>query len=99
MVEGGEPSMEEAAALNIKNPETQQLARQLVELTGETVTAAVTVAVRERLDQLRGGKRGSTHEERIEPLAMLAGHRPRLTGEFPERDHGDLRYDEAGLPV
>lgn len=40
-------------ALNIKNDETHRLSRQLADLTGETVTTAVTVAVRERLDRVR----------------------------------------------
>jgi antitoxin VapB len=40
-------------ALNIKDEETQKLAQELAKLTGESMTAAVTEAVRERLDRLR----------------------------------------------
>ena len=40
-------------SLNIKNEETHQLARELVALTGETMTGAVTVALRERLERER----------------------------------------------
>ena len=36
-------------SLNIKNDETCRLARELASLTGETVTGAVTVALRDRL--------------------------------------------------
>ena len=36
-------------SLNIKNSETCMLARDLARLTGETMTGAVTVALRERL--------------------------------------------------
>lgn len=36
--------------LNIKNEETHQLAEELAELTGESMTAAVTAAVREGLE-------------------------------------------------
>ena len=36
-------------SLNIKNAETHQLVRELAELTGETQTTAVTIAVRDRL--------------------------------------------------
>ena len=36
-------------ALTIKNEETCGLARELAELTGETMTGAVTAALRERL--------------------------------------------------
>ena len=39
--------------LNIKNEETCLLARDLARLTGETMTAAITVALRERLARTR----------------------------------------------
>ena len=39
--------------LNIKNDETCLLARDLARLTGETMTAAITVALRERLARTR----------------------------------------------
>ena len=39
--------------LTIKNPETDRFARELVALTGESITAAVTVARRERLERFR----------------------------------------------
>ena len=39
--------------LTIKNPETDRLARKLEALTGESITAAVTVALRERLERFR----------------------------------------------
>jgi len=35
--------------INIKNPETQRLIRELAELTGQGQTEAVTSAVREKL--------------------------------------------------
>ena len=37
--------------LNIKNEETQRLVRELAQLTGETMTGAITVALRERLER------------------------------------------------
>jgi len=39
--------------LNIKNEETHRLAQELARLTGESMTAAVTEAVRERLERVR----------------------------------------------
>ena len=39
--------------LNIKNEETCALARELAELTGETMTGAITVALSERLERER----------------------------------------------
>ena len=38
-------------SLNIKNEETCRLARELADLTGETMTGAITVALRERLER------------------------------------------------
>jgi antitoxin VapB len=39
--------------LNIKSEETHQLVRELADRTGETMTAAVNTAVRERLERVR----------------------------------------------
>jgi antitoxin VapB len=81
--------------LNIKNDETHQLAQELAALTGESMTAAVTVAVRERLDRLRARKRGSL-ADRL--MAIGKDCAPRLKEPFRTIDHGDLLYDERGLP-
>jgi len=40
-------------ALSIRNPETDRLARELARATGEEITDAITVAVRERLARIR----------------------------------------------
>ena len=40
-------------ALNIKNNETCELARELAELTDDTMTGAITVALRERLELVK----------------------------------------------
>lgn len=40
-------------ALSIKTDEADRLARELSRLTGETMTDAITQAMRERLDRLR----------------------------------------------
>lgn len=40
-------------ALNIKNEQTQELVQELADLTRESMTTAVTKAVRERLDRIR----------------------------------------------
>lgn len=87
-------------ALNIKNDETQRLARELVAITGESVTTAVTVAIRERLEKVRAAPRELTHDERVERIMELARDiAPRLSPEFMHRDHGDILYDEKGLPA
>ncbi|WP_037057962.1 type II toxin-antitoxin system VapB family antitoxin [Pseudonocardia asaccharolytica] len=44
-------------SLNIKSREAHELTRELACLTGESLTQAVTEAVRERLERVRGNNR------------------------------------------
>ena len=81
--------------LNIKNDEAHRLAEELSRLTGESLTAAVTVAVRERLERVRR-ERGRSLADRL--LAIGKDCAPRLKEPFRSVDHGDLLYDEHGLP-
>jgi len=83
-------------SLNIKNEETYRLVRELAELTGESMTGAVTEAVRERLERLRQAEGRAGMAERIHAIA--ADMRARLPDDFFDIDHGDLLYDENGLP-
>ena len=78
--------------LNIKNEETYRLVRELADLTGESMTGAVTEAVRERLERLRSDFQSGD----IEDLAREI--RDRLPPGYLDVDHGDLLYDEKGLP-
>jgi antitoxin VapB len=82
-------------AMNIKNPEAYRLAHRIAELTGESVTGAVTESLRERLVRLEAGG--------AEPLAdrILAIGRDcatRLPDAIREVDHGQLLYGPDGLP-
>ena len=45
--------MRVAVSLNVKNEETHRLARELTDLTGESLSEAVAEAVRERLLRLK----------------------------------------------
>lgn len=84
--------------MNIKSDEAHRLSIELAALTGESMTAAVTVAVRERLDRLRAAASHRTADERAAEILAIAGRmRERLDGR-PLADHGDLLYDETGLP-
>ena len=55
-------------ALNIKDDRADRLARELAAETGETITTAVAVALRERLERLRGAV---PRERRREALVKL----------------------------
>ena len=82
-------------SMNIKNKEANQLARQLSKLTGESLTIAVTEAVRERLDRVRG-EHGVDLAERLLLIGRdCAAH---LKEPFRSIDHGDMLYDDRGLP-
>ena len=78
--------------MNIKNEETHRLAQELAQITGESMTAAVTEAVREKLDRVKS--KGMA--ERIMKIAKQAA--PLWKEPFKSIDHGDLLYDEKGLP-
>jgi antitoxin VapB len=82
-------------ALNIKNEETQKLVHALARLTGESMTTAVTEAVRERLDRVRS-ERGAGLADRLLKIGKdCAAH---LHEPYRSIDHGELLYDEKGLP-
>ena len=80
--------------LNIKNDEAYRLAQAVARLTGESMTRAVTVALRERLDRVRRAqKRKATTEE-----LLAIGQRCSAELDGPPADHDALLYDERGLP-
>ena len=82
--------------LNIKNDETCRLAGELARLTGETMTGAITVALRERLKR---EKRRRSIEARSRELRAIAERCAKLMGPGPSAvEHGDMLYDEQGLP-
>lgn len=82
-------------ALNIRNPEAEQLAAELARQTGETKTEAVTKALRDRLMRVR---RERTKRRLADELEEIAEHYANL----PVLDHRPadeiLGYDEFGLP-
>ena len=84
-------------SLNIKNPEAHALATRLAKKTGETLTDAVTTALRERLERLERTRRFD--EQRYQTLKAIADGLPQpLEESLLSIDHGDLLYDERGLP-
>ena len=81
-------------SLNIKSPEAHELAAELARLTGESMTKAVTQALRERLDR---EQRRRDKEALVAELLAIA----RRCATSPRRDHRSLEeflYDERGLP-
>ncbi len=74
-------------ALSIKTKEADKLARDLARLTGETMTQAVTVALRERLERVRvaRGAQGDLASRMMAFADSVSGHfdkRPITKGEW-----------------
>jgi antitoxin VapB len=81
--------------LNIKSAEAYDLARELAEMTGESMTRAVTVAMRERRDRIRAS-RDVPLTERLLAIGRVSAER--MSSELREVDHGELLYGPDGLP-
>ena len=82
--------------LNIKNETTCALARELADLTGETMTGAISVALRERLER---EKRERDKEALLRDVRAIAERCAALMEPGPSSTEiGDFLYDERGLP-
>ena len=81
-------------ALNIKDPETDQLARRLATLTGESITVAIKTAVRERIEREERA-RGKASVEELLAIARRVAKAPDLDD---RTDDEILGYDDRGLP-
>ena len=84
-------------ALSIKNEETERLARRVAQRNGETVTMAVTIALKERLERQ---ERAAKREGRMEWLERLTAETAPLMndGRTSKELMDDLYDDETGLP-
>ena len=88
-------TMKKAMHLNIKNDEAHKLASELADLTGESLTAAVTLALRERLVRERRRRR----PDRIVARLMKIGSRYAALADTGRSSDEILGYDEHGLPT
>lgn len=80
--------------LNIKDPETSRLARELANMTGETLTTAVRRSLLERIQRTRP-RQSEPLQERLRALSVRCSARPDLDS----RSADDLiGYDEFGVP-
>ena len=80
--------------LNIKNPETHRLAKELARRRGESLTGVVTYALREQLAREPAEPPKATVED-IMRLVKDLNLKPLEPGEDPT---GFLYDDETGLP-
>ncbi len=81
--------------LSIKDPEADRLARALAAKTGETITAAIISALRERMAQ-ENHKQGLA-DIVVEEALAIGQHCSRLPV-LDARSLESMLYDENGLP-
>ena len=82
-------------ALSIKTDEADQLARELAAATHESITEAVTVALRERLARVRS----LAGPDIMTAARLLAVDYEAGSAHDPRSDDEIIGYDEYGLPV
>lgn len=83
----------DTVSLNVKDPEAHRLAQAIAQETGETMTRAVTEALRERYERLQRRRSKASVEELLAIADRAAAHVKR-----PYVGHAELLYDEHGLP-
>lgn len=79
-------------ALNIKDQSVHEAVKQLAKLTGESQAQAVATAVNERLARVR--------QDDLAARIMAIGRKAadRMAMDTRQLDHGELLYDDRGLP-
>ena len=82
---------------NIKNAQTEALIRELADKLNVSLTAAVTDAVRARLDGLEQTE--ADHKAEAQRILEMWGELgDRLGRDYLSQDFDALLYDEKGLP-
>lgn len=82
--------------LSIKDPEADRLARKVARITGETITEAVVVSLRERLAREEARKRDI--EGLLEDVKAIGDHFTSLPLLDDRPDDEILGYDDHGIP-
>ncbi|TPK61509.1 PSK operon transcription factor [Mesorhizobium sp. B2-3-3] len=82
-------------ALSIKDRETELLARELAQRTGETITVATKRALEERLKRTGSDARKAALLEDLEAIRKRLNALPVLDDRTPDEIIG---YDENGIP-
>jgi antitoxin VapB len=85
--------------LNIKSDEAYQLATKLAELTGESLTAAVTEALRQRVATEEKARNKEAWMREIRELAAEIRADLTANGQVLDLSSDFLYDDETGLPI
>ena len=88
--------MVDCVALNIKDEQTDRLARELAAATGESITVAARRAIEERLARVRARNRAAPAAEELEEVIARGRARTVLDDRTAEQMLG---YDSGGRPA
>jgi antitoxin VapB len=81
--------------LSIKDPETERLARELAQRTGETITIATRKALQERLRRVGGMREKALLLDDLAAIRLRCSEMQVLDRRGPDEIIG---YDERGVP-
>ena len=82
-------------AISIKSIETERLARQVAEQTGDSLTGAIQKSLEERLERLKSQRRHQITLDQLRDILQRVDRLPVLDSRSPDEIVG---YDERGLP-
>jgi len=82
--------------LSIKSSGTEDLARKVARLTGETLTEAIRSALAEKYDRLRRTRSGRSVADELNAIGQRCAKLP-VVADLSEDEI--LGYDEFGIPT
>ena len=83
-------------AISIKSPEADSLARRLAATTGESITVAITIAMRERL--AREERKQQNIQALLDDVRAITHHCASLPVLDTRSEDEIMGWDENGLP-
>lgn len=82
-------------AISIKSIETERLARQVADQTGDSLTGAIQKSLQEKLERLKIQRRNQIVLDQLQDILRRVDQLPVLDAREPDEIVG---YDEHGLP-
>jgi antitoxin VapB len=82
--------------ISIKNAATEQLARRVADMTGESITDAIGVALSERYTRLQQARQGRSLAEELLEIGLRCSQLPKVSH---LSDDEILGFDEFGVPT
>ncbi len=82
--------------ISIKNNQTEALAREVAEYTGETITETIRIALTERYERLRRTRSKPSRLDELTEIALRCASLPVIS---QMSDDEILGYDEFGVPT